>query len=199
MPAPQDVLWLGGAQWAGKTSIARLLARRHCPQLYECDFHDSRSHSWRALLYPDRFPSFHASLELTPDERWVQTIPEEMTKRANAIFDERFVMVVEDLAPLPGEMRFLVEGWSIRPRHLALVVPNRWQAVFLLPSASFQEHQMQTLERARTLTHLGVSDPASAQRNRMERDRLLALQVQNEAVRYGFPFSSSTAAEPFPR
>jgi hypothetical protein len=28
-PAPEHVLWIGGGQWAGKTSIARLLIERH--------------------------------------------------------------------------------------------------------------------------------------------------------------------------
>ena len=186
MAAPDEVLWTGGAQWVGKTSVARQLARAHCLQLYECDYHDSRSHSWRVHANPARYPAFSAFLARTADQNWVMTTPRDMTMRANAIFDERFDMVVEDLAPLPAELAFLVEGWCVRPRHLAPLLTDRSRAVFLVPSEAFVRRQIEVLERAGSARHLGVSDAERAQRNRLERDRLLASEVVEDARQNGF-------------
>jgi adenylylsulfate kinase-like enzyme len=52
----KSVLWIGGAQWAGKTTVARILWERHSLQLYQYDYHDSRGHAARADARPDLYP-----------------------------------------------------------------------------------------------------------------------------------------------
>ena len=88
-----NVLWVGGAQWAGKTTVARLIAARYPVVVYAYDYHDARSHSVRAKEDAGRFPGlnrFLDALEADPDSVWSQPSPEEMADQTFAIFDERF-------------------------------------------------------------------------------------------------------------
>jgi len=65
---PDSVLWIGGAQWTGKTSVARILSERHRLQLYQYDYHDSRGHAARAAARPDLYPHMHRQRELPAEE-----------------------------------------------------------------------------------------------------------------------------------
>jgi hypothetical protein len=40
----QRALWIGGGQWAGKSTVAGILAERHGLTHYHYDYHDARSH-----------------------------------------------------------------------------------------------------------------------------------------------------------
>ncbi|MGI8550066.1 MAG: hypothetical protein ACR2PL_04580 [Dehalococcoidia bacterium] len=65
------VLWIGGAQWAGKTSVAQLLAVRYPLLQYAYDYHDARSHAERSRADPNRYPhrdAFLRALARDPDE-----------------------------------------------------------------------------------------------------------------------------------
>jgi adenylylsulfate kinase-like enzyme len=42
-------LWIGGAQWAGKSTVARILAHRHGLTAYHYDYHDARGHEDRRI------------------------------------------------------------------------------------------------------------------------------------------------------
>lgn len=181
--------WIGGAQWAGKSSVAKLLAARHRLTLYDYDFHDARGHSRRAQEEPERFPHFAAFLRLDDEQRWVTSSPTEMATVAQHIFDERFEMVQDDLRNMPGPI--LAEGWGLRPRHIALVRHDRDTAVFLVPSPEFFQRQFNHVPRARTL-HFPASDPERAVHNRLERNRLLADDLLREARALGFPVVSAT-------
>jgi hypothetical protein len=182
------VLWIGGAQWSGKTSVAQLLAVRHPLLLYAYDYHDARSHADRSRAEPERFPHRHAmlvALDRHPDEVWVTPTPDVMADNALHSFRERFEMVLEDLAALPAGVPVLAEGWGLRPDLVAPLLDDPRQAVFLVPSEDFREQQLQTLPRAGQFPVSGVSDPDRAQRNRIERDRLLARDVVESAKRFG--------------
>ncbi|MFC9970285.1 hypothetical protein ACFVH6_05210 [Spirillospora sp. NPDC127200] len=42
-------LWTGGGQWAGESTVARILARRHGLTAYHDDHHDVRGHNDRRI------------------------------------------------------------------------------------------------------------------------------------------------------
>jgi hypothetical protein len=185
-----QVLWIGGAQWAGKSTVANLLAARYPIVRYAYDYHDARSHSQRACDNPDRFPAFAhflADLHADPDHAWVDPSPAEMAGRTRAIFAERFEMVIEDLAALPGDATVLAEGWGLRPEMVAPRLADPDQAVFLVPSDDFRRRQLEQLGRAQALSTTGLSNPERAQQNRVERDRLLAEDVVASARANGLP------------
>lgn len=182
------VLWIGGAQWAGKTSVAQLLAVRHPLIHYAYDYHDARSHAERAQADPEHFPhraAFLAALQRDPDEVWVTPTPEEMASATSRAFSERFAMVVDDLGALPAGVAILAEGWGLRPELVAPLLDSPRRAIFLVPTEEYRQQQLQALPRAGALTAPGISDPERAQRNRVERDRLLAQEVVDSADRLG--------------
>lgn len=182
------VLWIGGAQWSGKTSVAQVLAARHPLILYAYDYHDARSHADRSRAEAERFPHRHAflaALERHPDDVWVKPSPEEMAEKANHSFRERFEMVIDDLAALPAGVPVLAEGWGLRPDLVEPLLDDRRRAVFLVPTEDFREQQVRELPRAGHLLVAGVTDPEQAQRNRIARDRLLAHEVVVSANRLG--------------
>jgi hypothetical protein len=185
----REVLWIGGAQWSGKTTVANLLAARHPLIRYAYDYHDARSHSDRARANPERFPAFSgfvADLDADPDRAWVDPSPAEMAERFRSIFAERFEMVLEDLAALPDDATVLAEGWGLRPELVAQHLEAPTQAVFLVPDEEFRQRQLASLERAQSLS-ASVSDGVRAQQNRIDRDRLLAEDVITQARALDLP------------
>jgi hypothetical protein len=182
LSALENVLWIGGGQWTGKTSIARLLVERYGLHLYDYDYHDSRSHSTRAKEHPDRYPKMHAALSRTPDQSWVLRSPEEMAQTTLQHFEERFKMLLEDLQQMPAAPRVLVEGWGIRPSLVMPLLKSKRQAIWLVATEGFRRHQLDVLPRAQRLS-METSDPDRAQRNRLERDRLLGRDVIESARR----------------
>ena len=184
----QRVLWLGGGQWAGKTTVAQVLLARHPLLFYAYDYHDARSHADRSRAAPGRYPqrsAFLAALDRHPDAVWVTPTPEELAEEALRAFVERFAMVVEDLLAMPPGPPILAEGWGLRPDLVAPLLDSPRRAVFLVPTEAFRQHQLRTLPRAGRLPTPGVSDPERAQRNRVERDRILARDVADSARRLG--------------
>jgi hypothetical protein len=183
------VLWIGGAQWAGKTSVAQLLAVRHPVLHYSYDYHDARSHAHRSRSQPDRYPYRHAlltALDRDPDIVWVMPTPQQMAEDAQHQFAERFEMVLDDLFALPDGATVIAEGWGLRPDLVAPWLTSPAQAVFLVPTEDFLARQLQMVPRAMSFNpETRVSDPERAQRNRLARNQLLAQDVIDSANRLG--------------
>jgi hypothetical protein len=196
--AVESTLWIGGGQWAGKSTVAHLLSARYPLLRYVYDYHDARSHTSRARSEPTRFPSFDAflaQLERDPSVVWVDATPEQMVEQAEAIFEERFEMVLEDLQAAPGELVVLAEGWGLRPALVAPYLRSHDQAVFLVATSGFRERQAASLERARSVSAPGLSDPRRGQLNRVERDRILGERVVADAERLGLPVIAVDGSE----
>jgi len=181
------VLWIGGAQWAGKSTVAWLLSRRHGLTAYHYDFHDSRGHHDRALAHAGRYPHRHAWQTLhehDPDRTWVRTSPAEMAETTRHSFVERFGMVLDDLRALSSKRPLVAEGWGLRPELVAPLLYAPEQAVFLVPTDAFRLRQLRELPRAGRVS-APVSDPERALANREDRDRLLARDVVESARQHG--------------
>ena len=191
-------LWIGGGQWAGKSEVARILASRYPVITYAYDYHDARSHHARAYAHPARFPVCHRWLEANsrdPDESWVKPSPAEMAAQALAIHAERFAMVLDDIAAMPPHGTIVAEGWGLRPEFVAPLVEDTAQAVFLVPTAAFREHQLAVLERATFPASFAVTDLARAQSNRLARDAILAEAAAREARARGLVVIDVDGAE----
>jgi len=115
-------LWLGGAQWAGKTTVARVLTERYRLRLYDYDFQDHRAHGAR--------------------------VPAATLNSVEARLEARFALVLEDLAALPADEPVLAEGWGLRPRLVAPLLDSPRQALFLVPTRRFRDRQLRELPRA---------------------------------------------------
>jgi hypothetical protein len=109
---------------------------------------------------------------LTPDERWLTATPAQQADAFERSAEHRFSLVLDDLAALPIEPPVIVEGPQILPG----LLPEDAVAVFLVSTEGFQERML-----AGRGGLSAASDPERALRNRIERDRLLAVRMRAAA------------------
>src|SRR5204863_5177491 len=156
----RNALWIGGAQWAGKSTVARLLAYRYGMTAYHYDYQAAHGHHERRRLerglphVPD------------PDTTWVHTAPEQLAADALALFTDAFAWVLDDLRALVSGHPVVAEGWGLRPDLIAPIIDSPRRMIVMVPSPEFRHHQTQVLARAGALSHR-TSDPERAQRNRL--------------------------------
>jgi hypothetical protein len=101
-----------------------------------------------------------------------------------ADFRERFAWVLDDLRGLVSGRPLLAEGWGLRPELVAPIVRSTRQVLVMVPGDEFRRPQLAILERAAQPPD-GVRDPAMAQRNRVDRDRLVAADAVRSATALG--------------
>ncbi|SCE76974.1 hypothetical protein [Micromonospora mirobrigensis] len=171
-------LWIGGGQWAGKTTLAVTLALRHGLTAYLYDRHDARGHDDRRTA--DRVRRGEPAAGAHPDDTWVHTDPARMAAETLAGFPRRFEWVLDDLSALVTGRRVIAEGWGLRPELVAPLVESTRQMVVLVPTPAFRAYQRDRLARA-TAPQPGVGDPARALRNRLARDELVAADAAARA------------------
>ena len=178
----ERALWIGGAQWTGKTTVAEIVAEQYGLTVYHYDYHDARGHQDRriarrvALAEPVRDPA--------PDQVWVEQSPEEMAAGTLAGFPVRFEWVLDDLRALFTGRPAIAEGWGLRPELVAPLLDSPRRMVVLVPTEDFRQHQLRAFPRAGSL-NVPVSDPTRAQANRIARDRLVAEDAARNARRLG--------------
>ncbi|KFZ79405.1 hypothetical protein ED92_27885 [Amycolatopsis sp. MJM2582] len=178
----KQALWICGGQWAGKSTVSRLLARRHGITVYHYDFHDARAHQDRRIAHRVRNGS--PVEDPDPETVWVETTPERMAADTIAGFPTRFAWALDDLRALVSGRPILAEGWGLRPELVAPLLESPRRMIVLVPTDEFREHQLRVLPRAGAVTQR-VSDPERAQRNRIARDRLVGEDAVRSAERLG--------------
>ncbi|GAA0944102.1 hypothetical protein [Actinocorallia libanotica] len=176
------VLWIGGGQWAGKSTVARLLALRYGMTAYHYDHHDARGHNDRRIARRVRLGQSPADPD--PDQTWVHTAPRDMAAETLAGFPIRFEWALDDLRCLVSGRPIIAEGWGFRPELVAPLIDSPRRMVVMVPTPAFRDRQLRELPRAAAVGD-AVSDPERAQRNRLERDRLVAEDAARSARRLG--------------
>ena len=177
-------LWIGGAQWAGKSTVARILAHRHGLTAYHYDYHDARGHHDRQIA--QRLALGQAPEDPSPDSIWVETTPERMAEQTLAGFPARFEWALDDLRALYSPRPIIAEGWGLRPELVLPLLDAPTRMVVMVPTEDFRQHQLSTLPRAAAVGNR-TSDPARAQANRVARDRLVAEDAVRRAKECGVP------------
>jgi len=162
------VLWIGGPQGSGKTSVARALSRRFDLQLYVVDR--------RTWVHEPRMPATEFR-SLSMDERWVDATPGRMLDWFVTVSRHRFRLVLEDLRELPASPLAVVEGPQLFPTSVAAVLRSPENALFLLPEIDEQRERL--LARG---PMLGVSDGERARANATERDLMITRRFGWEAA-----------------
>ena len=142
----EHVLWIGGPPGSGKTSIATRLARRHGLRWYGSDT-QTWAHRDRAVAA--RVPAAERWESLPPASRG-KAPPDELL--AMSLHRERGQMVVDDVSSLPENPVVVAEGSNVPAWLISSGLSDESHAVWLLPTASFQQRQLEELEPgARTL------------------------------------------------
>lgn len=140
---------------------------------YHYDYHDARGHDDRRIAQRVRRGEFPTGPGW--EAVWIQATPEEMADRVIADFPDRFQWVQDDLRALVSPRPILAEGWGLRPELVAPVAGSIGRMVAMVATEEFRQRQVARLPRADAVGHQ-VSDPQLAQRNRVERDRLIAAE-----------------------
>lgn len=175
-------LWIGGAQWAGKSTVSRILSARYGLTAYHYDYHDARGHAERRAARRAR-----AGLPYTEPfdpENWVRLTPPQLAEATLTTFADRLEFVFDDVRALDGPHPILAEGIGLRPEVFAPLVDAPDRMIVMVPTEEFRQHQIRILPRAGALS-VGASDPALAQANRVERDRILAGHAVRSAREHG--------------
>ncbi|HEY7596578.1 MAG TPA: hypothetical protein VH969_25750 [Actinophytocola sp.] len=178
----RQALWIGGGQWAGKSTVARLLAHRYGLTAYHYDYHDARAHNDRRIVR--RISRGEPAAGPDPDAVWVHPSPRDMAAETIAGFAERFEWALDDLRALVSGRPIVAEGWGLRPELVAPIADSPRRMVVLVPTEEFRRRQLGALPRAAAFGHR-VSDPARAQANRLARDRLVADDAVRASHRLG--------------
>jgi hypothetical protein len=185
-------VWIGGGTSAGKTSIARELARRYGLTSYHVDQHEL-DHARRRDLR--RHPAMEQWSARTLDETWVDLPVEELVEATLAYRRERIELIVEDLAALSAQATVVAEGFQLTPEAVAPLLESTRQAVWLLPTSSFRRETLLRRPHAWTAPNL-TRDPERAQANRSERDGLLVERFREQALAAGVQVIELDASRP---
>jgi hypothetical protein len=178
----RDALWIGGGQWAGKSTVARILARRYGLTAYHYDYHDARGHDDRRIARRVRLGEPAHGPD--PGDIWVNTTPEQMAAATLAGFPVRFEWALDDLRGLVSGRPVIAEGWGLRPELVAPIIDSPRRMAVMVATEEFRQRQLRDLPRAATFSQQ-VSDPARGQRNRLARDRIVAEDAASSARRLG--------------
>ncbi|RSM97472.1 hypothetical protein DMH25_30685 [Streptomyces sp. WAC 01325] len=125
------MMWLGGPPGAGKTTIARLLSRRHGLRQYSSDTQTWR-HRDRAIAAGH--PSAIQYEEMTIPERWSAPIE---ARLAMSLHHERGPMIQDDLRTLPPAPLTIAEGTPITPK-----VVGNGPALWIFPAPALQRDRL---------------------------------------------------------
>jgi hypothetical protein len=162
MKESAPMLWIGGPPGAGKTTVARSIARRYGVRWYNADAH-TWEHRDRALAAGH--PAALRWERMSVVDRWAAPTEDLL---AMSLHHERGAMIVDDLRALPASPLIVAEGTPITPS----VARTRSRAVWLLPTEEVQ--------RARLLDR-GVSPEGGVWRLY----RLLSREIESEVDRHG--------------
>ena len=175
------MFWMGGSPCSGKSSIAELLSGRHELQYYQCDGAFAE-HGRRVSALGQ--PTFHKLLSMTWDEIWTRPVDIQLREEI-AIYREEFDMILDDLLALPSSPPILAEGAALLPDCVNDVLVNRNQAMWIVPSESFQrEHYPDRGGWVQDILRQ-CADPDLAFRNWMDRDVAFARWVSRRTTELG--------------
>lgn len=178
-----NAFWIGGGQWAGKSTVARILAHRYGLTAYHFDYQNVHAHYDRRLARAAR--AGEPMLDPDPEDMWIRHTPAEMAAQVLADFRTDFDWVLDDLRALVSGNPIIAEGWGLRPELIAdLGLADRM--LIMVPTEEFRAYQLRTMERAQAI-YTPVSDPEKAQRNRLERDFLITADAVASARKLGIP------------
>ena len=174
----RNALWIGGSQWAGKTTVSGILAERFGLTHYHYDYHSAKGHEDRRIARQWRREGTVTERDF--EQMWVRRSPREVAAEVQRNFPEIFAFVLDDLRALVSPVPIIADGWGLRPELVVATTGLPERMVVLVATDDFRRRQAVHLPRA-TRVHADVSDPARAQRNRLERDRLLAADAVRQA------------------
>lgn len=177
----RHVFWIGGSTCAGKSTTAATLGERYGLRVYHFDRREP-FHIYRSI--PEEQPNLIRFMGRTMDEKWVSRSAQEMTQEVLACWTERFPMVVDDLLHLSGDGPIIAEGAGFFPALVAPLLAALRPAAWLAATPAFIA-QVRGGRGKSVADADHISDRERAFRNLIERDRLIAAEVRQQAEARG--------------
>ena len=178
----EHVYWIGGGSGAGKSTIARRIAARHSLRVYSTD-DVMADHARRSS--PEECPLLHSFIAMDMDERWVNRSPKSMFETFHWFQGEAFNLILEDLLLLPRKPGVLAEGFRLLPHLVKPLLSEPSRAVWLLPTPEFRQSVIESRGGSSWRFLARTSDPETALRNLLERDRMFTANLRGETARLG--------------
>jgi 2-phosphoglycerate kinase len=175
---------MGGGSGAGKSTIARRVATQHGLHVYATD-DVMADHAHRSTN--EDSPLLHRFIAMDLDERWVNRPPKTMLETFHWFQGEGFNMIIEDLLRLPGEPGVIVEGFRLLPSLVKPLLAGPAHAVWLLPTPDFRQAVVESRRGSPSGFLARTTDPGSALRNLLERDRMFTDILREETARLELP------------
>lgn len=177
------VYWIGGGSGAGKSTIARRIAREHGLRVYSTDQamtdHDRRGRPRDAPLLT-RFKT------MDMDQRWLLRSPRAMLDTFHWFHGELFGLIVEDLLSFPPQPGVIAEGFRLLPPLVRPLLAQPDHAVWLLPAPEFRRAAFTS--RGSLWQIAGqTSDPGKALDNLLARDHMFTSLLRTQARRLELP------------
>jgi hypothetical protein len=117
------------------------------------------------------------------DERWVNRAPKALLETFHWFQGEGFNMITEDLLSLPPKPGVIAEGFRLLPRLVKPLLAVTTHAVWLLPTPAFRQAVFDSRGGAAWGFLAKTSDPETALRNLLERDRMFTEVLREEVAR----------------
>lgn len=128
------IYWIGGSPWAGKSTVARLLADAYALVAVECAV---GAEARLTAIAAANMPTYVKLRELGPCAR-LAIPPHWQADREVDFYREQFEFVLGELADLPTDRALVVEGTDLLPELLTGPGVPRERAVWLVPTPEFQ-------------------------------------------------------------
>ncbi|MET0751842.1 MAG: hypothetical protein ABWZ66_00590 [Pyrinomonadaceae bacterium] len=174
----ENVFWLGGSPCAGKSSISQILENDFDINVYRVDaaFENHRENFDESL-----HPALCRWESSTWNQRWMQPI-ENLVRDVTRCYREHFSLIMEDVTAFPRNKPLMVEGTALMPQEVFRILPERNNAIWLIPTPEFQRKYYSQREWIYEILKQCDNKEAAFQ-NWMERDAAFADFVANEAER----------------
>lgn len=164
-----DVFWIGGSTFSGKSTVSRLLQEKHGMDLYNCDDmfpeHCRRSE-------PELHPTFNLIVNKASENVFMLP-PEILLAGIKALAREEFGMITDDLADVAagGSVSVIAEGAPLLPDCVQPLLRGSKRAIWLVSTESFiRERYVETRNELVESVLSSYKDPERALSNWMERD-----------------------------
>lgn len=177
MSAMNNIYWIGGASGAGKSTMARRLAKSHGLTIYDTD-QRMGDHVSRAVAQGN-CPYLESFLSMTMDQRWLERSPGEMLDSFHWYRGEGFEFILEDLLKLANAGPVIAEGFRLLPGLVHPRLNRRNQAIWLVPTPAFRR---QAFETTGSLWDIAgqTSNPELALAKLLARDALFGERLESQ-------------------